>query len=113
MLRATFATVARTSAVRTATVTRPMGVARRFYSAHAEDESYEALAERYVKFFDGVEISLNSNASRRVNDYATAVRVFEGLKEKVENEKQYQQYLEELAPLKNELGVLTKEELNL
>ncbi|KAI8338252.1 cytochrome c oxidase subunit VA-domain-containing protein [Chlamydoabsidia padenii] len=134
MLRATFANVARSSAIRTATVARPMGAARRFYSAHAEEESYEAMAERYVRFFDGVEDlfelqrGLNNafaydlvppvsvvesalKASRRVNDYATAVRVFEGLKEKVENDKQYQQYLEELAPLKTELGVLTKEEL--
>ncbi|SAM00951.1 hypothetical protein [Absidia glauca] len=132
MLRATFANVARTSVIRTATIARPMGV--RMYSAHAEEESYEAMAERYVRFFDGVEDlfelqrGLNNafaydlvppvsvvesalKASRRVNDFATAVRVFEGLKDKVENDKQYQQYLEELAPLKTELGVLTKEEL--
>ncbi|KAI8059112.1 cytochrome c oxidase subunit VA-domain-containing protein [Gongronella butleri] len=105
----------------------------RMYSAHAE-ESYEAMADRYVKFFDGVEDlfelqrGLNNafaydlvppvavvesalKASRRVNDYATAVRVFEGLKEKVENDSQYEEYLKELAPLKTDLGVLTKEEM--
>jgi hypothetical protein len=44
-------------------------------------------------------------ASRRLNDYATAVRIFEGLAEKVENKNQYNQYLEELAPLRKELGM--------
>ncbi|KAI8092954.1 cytochrome c oxidase subunit VA-domain-containing protein [Halteromyces radiatus] len=134
MLRATIASAARTSVIRTSSIARPMGMSKRFYSADVEDESYDALTERYVRFFDGVEDlfelqrGLNNafaydlvppvsvvesalKASRRVNDYATAVRVFEGLKEKVENETQYEQYLQELAPLKNELGVLTKEEL--
>ncbi|KJR81128.1 cytochrome c oxidase subunit 5a [Sporothrix schenckii 1099-18] len=50
-------------------------------------------------------------AARRVNDYPTAVRVFEGIKAKVENKGQYQQYLEELKPLKEELGIVLKEEL--
>ncbi|KAI9304271.1 cytochrome c oxidase subunit VA-domain-containing protein [Cunninghamella echinulata] len=133
MLRSTITRVARASVARS-TISRPMAMCNRFYSAHAEDESYEALSERYVKFFDGVEDlfelqrGLNNvfaydlvppvsvvesalKASRRVNDYATAVRVFEGLKEKVETEKQYEQYLEELAPIKKDLGILTKEEL--
>lgn len=52
-------------------------------------------------------------ASRRVDDYATAVRVFEGLKVKAGSDALYKQYLDELAPLKNELGVQTKEELGL
>ena len=42
-----------------------------------------------------------------------AVRIFEGLRQKVENEHQYKQYLEELKPIKEELGILTKEELGL
>ncbi|CAO3622102.1 unnamed protein product [Cunninghamella blakesleeana] len=111
-----------------------MAMGSRFYSAHAEEESYDALSERYTKFFDGVEdlfelqrglnnvfaynlvppvsvVEFALKASRRVNDYATAVRVFEGLKEKVENDKQYEEYLQELAPVKKELGILTKEEL--
>lgn len=50
-------------------------------------------------------------ASRRVNDFATAVRIFEGLKEKTETNEQYQQYLEALKPVREELGVPTKEEL--
>ncbi|KAG0874225.1 hypothetical protein G6F15_010660 [Rhizopus arrhizus] len=136
MLRAFSSVVRRTAVVQSATVTRPatMSMTKRFYSAGHEDESFESFTERYVKFFDGVEdlfelqrglnnafaydlvpapsvIESALKASRRVNDFATAVRVFEGLKDKVENEGQYKQYLEELAPIRQELGVLTKEEL--
>lgn len=45
-------------------------------------------------------------AARRVNDYATAVRVFEGIREKVENKSQYEAYVQELKPLREELGKL-------
>ncbi|CAI0641420.1 unnamed protein product [Colletotrichum noveboracense] len=50
-------------------------------------------------------------AARRVNDFATAVRIFEGIKAKVENKGQYEQYLEELKPLREELGVTLKEDI--
>lgn len=77
-------------------------------------------------------------AARRVNDFPTAVRIFEGalclphslyncntiyslltklvvsytgLKAKTENVQQYQDYLDELKPLREELGVLLKEDL--
>jgi len=77
-------------------------------------------------------------AARRVNDFPTAVRIFEGMyllgwsmgatkmqhrgtgadgimilgiKAKVENRGQYDQYLEELKPLREELGVSLKEDL--
>lgn len=109
---------------------------QRCYSAGHEDESFESFTERYVKFFDNVEdlfelqrglnnafaydlvpatsvIESALKASRRVNDFATGVRVFEGLKDKVENEKQYEQYLTELDPIRKELGLLTREELAL
>jgi cytochrome c oxidase subunit 5a len=43
-------------------------------------------------------------AARRVNDYATAVRLLEGIKEKVENKQQYQAYLDELKDVREELG---------
>ena len=43
-------------------------------------------------------------AARRVDDYATAVRVFEGVREKVENKEQYNAYLEELKGVREELG---------
>ncbi|KAJ8107980.1 hypothetical protein ONZ43_g6563 [Nemania bipapillata] len=50
-------------------------------------------------------------AARRVNDFPTAVRVFEGLKAKVENNGQYEQYLAELKPLREEFGIVLKEEM--
>ncbi|CAJ0769843.1 20373_t:CDS:1, partial [Entrophospora sp. SA101] len=106
----------------------------RFYSSGHEDESFDAFTERYIKFFDGVDdrfelqrglnncfaydlipsptvIEASLKAARRVNDYSIAVRVFEGLKQKVENDGQYNDYLEELTPIKEELGILTKEEM--
>jgi cytochrome c oxidase subunit 5a len=43
-------------------------------------------------------------AARKVDDYATAVRILEGVKEKVENKGQYQAYLDELKPIITELG---------
>ncbi|KAL1921164.1 uncharacterized protein VTP21DRAFT_10880 [Calcarisporiella thermophila] len=109
-------------------------IARRTYSAAHEEESYEDFNARYVKFFEGVDdqfelqrglnncfaydlvpapsvIESALKAARRVNDFATAVRIFEGVKAKVENEGQYKQYLEELQSIREELGVLTKEEL--
>jgi cytochrome c oxidase subunit 5a len=46
-----------------------------------------------------------------VNDYATASRVFEGLRYKVENQGQYQAYLDELKDIREELGITLKEEL--
>jgi cytochrome c oxidase subunit 5a len=90
-------------------------------------ETFEEFSERYVKFFQGaldlfeVQRGLNNcfshdlvpspsvivealRAARRVNDYATAVRVFEGIKNKVENKQQYQAYLEELKGIREELG---------
>lgn len=50
-------------------------------------------------------------AARRVNDYPTAVRIFEGLKVKAGSDALFKQYMDELAPLKTQLGVETKEEL--
>jgi len=108
----------------------------RNYSSEHGEESFEHFTERFVKFFDNVDdifelqrglnnafgydlvpapsvIAAALKASRRVNDYATAVRVFEGLKVKAGSDALYKQYLDELAPLKTELGVQTKEELGL
>ncbi|KAF4953166.1 hypothetical protein FSARC_12460 [Fusarium sarcochroum] len=102
-------------------------------SEHAE-ETFEEFSARFEKEFDGVqdifELQRNLNnafaydlvpapsviaaalkAARRVNDFGTAVRIFEGIKTKVENKGQYEQYLEELKPLREELGVPLKEEL--
>ena len=104
----------------------------RGYAAHHEEESFESFTSRYVGFFDSVEdlfelqrglnncfsydlvpapevIESALRASRRVNDYSTAVRVFEGIKEKVENKSQYEKYLEALKPVKEELGALAEQ----
>lgn len=92
-----------------------------------ENESYEAFNSRYQTFFTQVEdvfelqrglnncfaydlvpatevVEAALRASRKVNDYATAVRILEGVKEKVENKLQYQAYLDELKPVIQELG---------
>lgn len=97
------------------------------YSSTHHEETFESFTERYVTFFQQaqdlfeVQRGLNNcfahdlvpapsvieaalRATRRVNDYATAVRVFEGIKEKVENKQQYQAYLDELKPVREELG---------
>ncbi|EKM48720.1 uncharacterized protein PHACADRAFT_266189 [Phanerochaete carnosa HHB-10118-sp] len=102
-------------------------------SAHGQ-ETFEAFTERYVNFFENaedlfeVQRGLNNcfahdlvpapsvveaaiRAARRVNDFATAVRVFEGVREKVENNQQYQSYLDELKGVREELGISTVEEL--
>ncbi|KAH8553821.1 cytochrome c oxidase subunit VA-domain-containing protein [Umbelopsis sp. PMI_123] len=115
-------------------VPRSAALAQRFYSSGHEEESYESFSERYVKFFDGVDdlfelqrglnncfaydlvpsvavVEAALKAARRVNDYPTTVRIFEGVEDKVENKKQYQEYLDELAPLRKELGIETKNEL--
>ncbi|KAL8391984.1 hypothetical protein RB595_002267 [Gaeumannomyces hyphopodioides] len=101
--------------------------------SHGE-ETFEEFTARYEKEFEGVqdvfELQRNLNnvfaydlvpspsvlvsalkAARRVNDFPTAVRVFEGIKAKVENEGQYKQYLEELKPLREELGITLSEDL--
>ncbi|KAL2889324.1 Cytochrome c oxidase subunit 6, mitochondrial [Ceratocystis lukuohia] len=102
-------------------------------SAH-DEETFEEFTARYEKEFDTVqdvfELQRNLNnafaydlvpapsvviaalkAARRVDDYATAVRVFEAIKAKVENQSQYESYLTELKPIREELGIHLKEDL--
>jgi cytochrome c oxidase subunit 5a len=92
-----------------------------------EAESFESFTERYTAFFQSVEdlfelqrglnncfaydlvpapgvVEAALRAARRVDDYSTAVRIFEGIKEKVENKSQYEAYLKELQGVKQELG---------
>ncbi|KAJ6261448.1 hypothetical protein Dda_4118 [Drechslerella dactyloides] len=106
----------------------------RAYSSAHDEETFEEFTARYEKEFDGVqdvfELQRNLNncfaydlvpspsvitaalrAARRVNDFPTAVRIFEGIKAKVENNTQYEQYLHELKDLREELGVQLAEEL--
>lgn len=97
------------------------------FSSSEHQETFESFSNRYVSFFSSaqdlfeVQRGLNNcfahdlvpspevieaalRAARRVDDYATAVRVFEGIKEKVENKQQYEAYLAELKPVREELG---------
>ncbi|PWN99861.1 COX5A-domain-containing protein [Tilletiopsis washingtonensis] len=112
----------------------PFAAVRGYASHSHDDETFESFTSRYVSFFGAVEdlfelqrglnncfaydlvpapevVEAALRAARRVNDYSTAVRVFEGLREKVENEGQYKQYVEALADVRKELGISLKEEL--
>ncbi|KAH8652149.1 cytochrome c oxidase subunit VA-domain-containing protein [Xylariales sp. PMI_506] len=132
LFRACRPVVSSRAAVRATSLNFSTTVARRS-DPHAE-ETFEEFTARYEKEFDSVndvfELQRNLNnafaydlvpspsviiaalkAARRVNDYPTAVRVFEGIKAKVENKGQYQQYLDELKPLREELGIELKEDL--
>ncbi|KAF2455635.1 cytochrome c oxidase subunit VA-domain-containing protein [Lineolata rhizophorae] len=102
--------------------------------ADDHEESFEEFTARYEKEFEQVqdvfELQRNLNnafaydlvpspsvitaalrAARRVNDFPTAVRIFEGIKAKVENQGQYDEYLKELEPLREELGINLKESM--
>jgi Cytochrome c oxidase subunit Va len=41
----------------------------------------------------------------KVADYSTSVRIFEALREKTENKPQYDAYVKELKPVREELGI--------
>lgn len=43
-----------------------------------------------------------------VADYSTSVRIFEALREKTENKTQYDAYVNELKPVREELGMARK-----
>ncbi|WFD29579.1 Cytochrome c oxidase subunit 6 [Malassezia sp. CBS 17886] len=132
-LTGAFRTAAVSTGARAALFSRAAaGTQVRAYSA--DNESYEEFNARFVKFFENVEdqyelqrglnnafahdlvpslevIETAVRASRRVNDFSVGVRIFEGLKYKVENEAQYNQYLEATKPLRDELSIQTKEQL--
>ncbi|KAK3679896.1 Cytochrome c oxidase subunit 6 [Recurvomyces mirabilis] len=116
--------------------TRPAGLKMPDADPHDphHEESFEEFTARYEKEFDQVqdvfELQRNLNnafaydlvpsvsvitaalrAARRVNDYPTAVRVFEGIKAKVENVAQYDEYLAELNSVRENMGVMLKEDL--
>jgi cytochrome c oxidase subunit 5a len=50
-------------------------------------------------------------ASRRLNTFATAVRILEGLEEKAYKKEQYQAYIRELKPLLDEYGIVERSAL--
>lgn len=109
--------------------TAPIAFARQMSSAHHQ-ETFESFTSRYESFFQSVQdlfelqrglnncfahdlvpapsvIEAALRAARRVDDYATAVRIFEGVKEKVENKTQYEAYLNELKGVREELGKMS------
>lgn len=104
----------------------------RFYSS--DDLSYEEFSKKFEQEFDDaydvyeVQRVLNNvfsydlvpaptviehalKAARRVNDYATASRVFEALRNKVDSKSQYEAYLTELHDIREELGITLYEDL--
>jgi cytochrome c oxidase subunit 5a len=62
------------------------------------------FAADWVPSVDVVEEALR--ASRRLNCFATGVRVLEALEDKVDDKKVYQQYQSALRPLVEELGLV-------
>jgi len=126
--------VSRIKPFRLSTVAPVIPLVLRSYSNAHEAESFEAFNARYVKFFETCDeqfelmrglnncfsydlvpsqevVEAALRAARRCDDFAMAVRIFEGLKDKVESLRQYDAYLRETAPLRKELGILTHEEL--
>lgn len=104
------------------------------YSSTGDSMSYEEFTAKYEKdldeAYDSFELQRILNnafafdlvpaptvlehgllAARRLNDFPAAVRLFEALKQKVDNEQQYQAYLDELKDTREELGVVLKEDL--
>ncbi|RKO98002.1 hypothetical protein CXG81DRAFT_10333 [Caulochytrium protostelioides] len=74
------------------------------------DENFELerglnhiFAEDWVPSVEVIEDAIK--ASRRLNTWATAVRVLEALEDKVPKRAQYDQYLAHLQPLLEDLGV--------
>ncbi|ODV77092.1 cytochrome c oxidase polypeptide VI mitochondrial precursor [Suhomyces tanzawaensis NRRL Y-17324] len=132
-LRVRVAPVPRTVMARTNLIRMAAPQQVRMYSDHHE-ETFEEFTARYEQEFENaydlfeVQRILNNcfsydlvpapvvvekalQACRRVNDYPTAVRTFEALKHKVENNEQYEAYLEELKDIRQELGIDLKEDL--
>ncbi len=126
-LASTAARSLRASSTPRLTLTRLSPIAVRHSSNEAE--SFQDFSKRYTSFFENAEdlfelqrglnncfaydlvpgtdvIEAALRASRRLDTYSTAVRILEGVKEKVENPKQYEAYLGELKDIRAELGML-------
>jgi cytochrome c oxidase subunit 5a len=50
-------------------------------------------------------------AARRLNDYGAAMRIFGALRQKCIDDKQYEEYVKYLEPIKQELGVSAPEDI--
>ena len=100
----------------------------------ANKNDYDAFVQQWLSHFQNVEddfelerglnhifnadwvpsldvITEALKASRRLNTFATAVRILEGLEDKAYKKEQYQAYIKELTPLLEEYGVLEKSQL--
>lgn len=131
--RSIISTVRPTSTTLRLTTLNRISAVRNYSGAH-DEETFEEFTARFEKEFEEaydlfeVQRVLNNafsydlvpspaviekalRAARRVNDFPTAVRVFEGLKYKVENAEQYKAYLDELKNVREELGISLKEDL--
>ncbi|KAG8874933.1 Cytochrome c oxidase subunit 6 [Tulasnella sp. 332] len=120
--------------VATPNVIAALSVRHNSHGSGSDAESFADFSKRYTSFFDNAEdlfelqrglnncfaydlvpgvdvIESALRASRRLDTFSTAVRIFEGIREKVENHGQYEMYLQELKGIKEELGIVTKEEL--
>jgi cytochrome c oxidase subunit 5a len=109
----------------------------RFYSAEldpAKSKDYDAYVSQWLTHFTTVEddfelerglnhifsvdwapsvevISEAIKASRRLNTFATTVRILEALEHKCGKKELYQTYLTEMKPLLDDLGVVDKHAL--
>ncbi|KAJ3326184.1 Cytochrome c oxidase subunit 6 [Boothiomyces sp. JEL0866] len=111
-------------------------IARRHYSDldPADKKDYQAFVDQWQTHFKTVDddfelerglnhifaadwvpsvevVSEALRASRRLNTFATAVRILEGLKDKAYKKEQYDAYIRELKPLLDEYGIVEKEDL--
>jgi cytochrome c oxidase subunit 5a len=115
---------------------RPAFITTRFYSDldPANKNDYQAFVDQWFNHFKTVEddfelerglnyifnadwvpsvevITEALKASRRLNTFATAVRILEGLEEKAYKKEQYQAYIRELKPLLDEYGIVERSAL--
>ncbi|KAJ3315623.1 Cytochrome c oxidase subunit 6 [Boothiomyces sp. JEL0838] len=127
-----FVSVARFSLIRNIQPT----IARRHYSDldPADKKDYQAYVDQWQAHFKNVDddfelerglnhifaadwvpsvevVSEALRASRRLNTFATAVRILEGLKDKAYKKEQYDAYIRELKPLLDEYGIVEKADL--
>lgn len=111
-------------------------IARRHYSDldPADKKDYQAYVDQWQAHFKNVDddfelerglnhifaadwvpsvevVSEALRASRRLNTFATAVRILEGLKDKAYKKEQYDAYIRELKPLLDEYGIVEKADL--
>eukprot|EP00053_Salpingoeca_punica_P024754 m.14582 g.14582 ORF g.14582 m.14582 type:complete len:136 (+) comp7168_c0_seq1:101-508(+) len=112
----------------------PAFVAKRFYSAELSDAEFDSKWEAYFEDVSLTQREIRSGlndlfahdavpsrvvlqaafrATRRVNDFPTSVRIFEGIKDKCQSDDLYKQQIAGLQPIIQELQLATPEDLKL